>query len=92
MTYEETLEELGLFIQENRRLREDLIIFFKYVKRGYREGGDEHFSLATGRRQGVMVLNCRKGNSGWKPRLSSSQAGEMVGRLPKPHRVLREHE
>jgi len=46
LSYEDRLRELGLFSLEKRRLQEDLISAFQYLKGAYRKNGDNLFSKA----------------------------------------------
>jgi len=55
---EERLRELGLFNLEKRRLREELLAPFQYLKGAYRKDGENIFSaglVAIG--QGAIALN-----------------------------------
>ena len=44
LSYEERLRELGLFSLEKRRLLEDLIVAFQYLKGAYKQEGEWLFT------------------------------------------------
>ena len=68
MFFEESLRTLGLPSLEKRRLRGDLIAFYKFWRRRCGEGGDIFFSLVTDKmcgngtklHQGRFTLDIRK--------------------------------
>ena len=50
LSYEEKLRELGLFSLEKRRLHGDLIVAFQYLKRAYKQEGEQPFTRVDGDR------------------------------------------
>ncbi|KAK4816047.1 hypothetical protein QYF61_011055 [Mycteria americana] len=47
MSYEEQLRTLGLTSLQRRRLRDDLVALYSFLRRGSGEGGAELFSLGS---------------------------------------------
>ena len=57
LSCEERLRGLGLFSLEKRRLQEDLIVAFQYLKGAYKQEGEWLFTRWIVMGQGGMVLN-----------------------------------
>ncbi|GAB0179323.1 hypothetical protein GRJ2_000397600 [Grus japonensis] len=50
LSYEDRLRELGLFSLEKRRLQEDFVVAFQYLKWAYKKDGDRLFNSACSNR------------------------------------------
>jgi len=61
LSCEERLRELGLFSLEKRRLREDLITAFQYLKGAYRKDGENIFSRACCNSTRINGFKLREG-------------------------------
>ena len=61
LSYEERLRELGLFSSEKRRLWEDLIAAFQYLKGAYKQEGEWLFVRIDGDRTRVNGLKLGQG-------------------------------
>ncbi len=55
------LRELGLFSLEKRRLQNDLVAAFQYIKGSYRKEGDRLFSGVCGDRTGGNGIKLKEG-------------------------------
>ena len=55
------LRELGLFSLEKRRLQGDFIIALQYLKRAYKQDGDQHFTWSDGDRIKGISLKLKEG-------------------------------
>ncbi|GAB0182732.1 hypothetical protein GRJ2_000738500 [Grus japonensis] len=61
LSYEDRLRELGLFSLEKRRLQEDLIAAFQYLKGAYRKSGEGVFTRAWSDRTRGNVFKLKEG-------------------------------
>jgi len=57
--YEDRLRELGLYSRGNRRLQDDLIAAFQYLKGSYSKEGDRLFSRVCSSRTGEMISSSK---------------------------------
>ena len=59
LSCEDRLRELGLFSMGNRRLQDDLIAAFQYLKGSYSKEGDRLFSRVCSSRTGEMISSSK---------------------------------
>ena len=82
LSCEERLRELGLFSMEKRRLQEDLIATFRYLKEAYRKDGENHFSKACDDRTRSNGFKLREGRqTGSKEEILHHEGSEALAQV-----------
>ncbi|KAK4815071.1 LOW QUALITY PROTEIN: hypothetical protein QYF61_015355 [Mycteria americana] len=82
LSCEERLSQLGLFSLEKRRLREDLISVYKYLKGGCKEDGARLFSVSRDQRQWAQT-ETQEVPSNTRRRFFTLRVTEHWHRLPR---------
>ena len=85
LSYEERLSELGLFSLEKRRIREDLINLYKYLRGPYKDDGSKLFSVVRSdiKRCNGYKLNHRRFHRHMTKNFFMVRVTEHWNRLPR---------
>ena len=75
---EDRLRELGLFSLEKRRLQEDLIVAFQYLKGAYRKAEEGHFIRADSNRMRGNGFKLEEGRFRWGEEVLYCEGGETL--------------